>query len=88
MPDLVKNDPFWLDPADPHRPPYTGEGLLEPTVPTYPVFNPGYAEANAQQIWGTAVADVIREGMTPEAAAEKALRRMGTILAKYPIAES
>jgi hypothetical protein len=52
------------------------------------VFNPGYAEANAQQIWGSAAADVIREGMTPQAAAEKALTRIGQILAKYPIAQS
>jgi multiple sugar transport system substrate-binding protein len=88
MPELVKSDPFWLDPADPHRAPYTREGLLEPTVPNYAVFNPGYAECNAQQIWGAAEADIIREGMTPEAAAEKALKRMGAILAKYPIAES
>jgi multiple sugar transport system substrate-binding protein len=88
MPELVKNDPFWLDPADPHRVAYTREGLLEPTVPYYPVFNPGYAEANAQQIWGAAEADIIREGMTPEAAAEKALKRIGAILAKYPIAQS
>jgi multiple sugar transport system substrate-binding protein len=88
MPDLVKTDPFWLDPADPHRVAYTREGLLEPTMPYYPVFNPGVAEANAQQIWGAAEADVIREGMTPEAAAEKALRRIGAILAKYPIAGS
>jgi multiple sugar transport system substrate-binding protein len=88
MPDLVKTDPFWLDPKDPHVAAYTREGLLEPTVPTYPVFNPGYAEANSQQIWGTAEADVIREGMTPEAAAEKALKRIGTILAKYPIAQT
>jgi multiple sugar transport system substrate-binding protein len=88
MPEVAKNDPFWLDPADPHRVAYTTEGVLEPTVPYYPVFNPGVAEANAQQIWGAAEADVIREGMTPEAAAEKALKRMGAILAKYPIAES
>ena len=88
MPELVKSDPFWLDPSDPHRVAYTTEGLLEPTVPLYPVFNPGYAEANAQQIWGAAEADIIREGMTPEAAAEKALRRIGAILAKYPIAQS
>jgi multiple sugar transport system substrate-binding protein len=88
MPELAKNDPFWLDPADPHRVAYTREGLLEPTVPYHPVFNPGYAEANAQQIWGAAEADVIREGMTPQAAAEKALKRIGAILAKYPIAES
>jgi multiple sugar transport system substrate-binding protein len=88
MPDLVKNDPFWLDPADAHRSAYTREGLLGPTAPNYPVFNPGYAEANGQQIWGTAAADVIREGMTPRVAAEKALKRIGDILAKYPIAES
>jgi multiple sugar transport system substrate-binding protein len=88
MPELVKSDPFWLDPADPHRVAYTREGLLEQTMPTYPVFNPGWAEANAQQIWGTAEADIIREGMTPEAAAEKALKGIGAILAKYPIAQS
>ena len=87
MPDLVNNDPFWLDPKDPHRSAYARQGMLSPTVPTYPVFNPGFAEANAQQIWGTAEADVIREGMTPQAAADKALNRIGAILAKYPIAE-
>ena len=87
MPDLVKNDPFWLDPADPHRAAYSREGMIDPTVPNYPCFNPGYAEANAQQIWGIAEADIIREGMTPEAAADKALKRIGEILAKYPIAE-
>ena len=88
MPELVKDDPFWLDPKDPHVANYTRQGLLDPTVPNYPCFNPGYAEANTQQIWGSAEADVIRESMTPQAAAEKALKRMDQILAKYPIAES
>jgi multiple sugar transport system substrate-binding protein len=88
VPELVKSDPFWLDPKDPHVAAYTREGLLGPTVPLQPVFNPGYAEANSQQIWGAAAADVIREGMTPQAAAEKALKRIGEILAKYPIAAS
>jgi len=88
IPELVKSDPFWLDPADPHRAAYTREGMLSPTVPNYPAFNPGYAEANAQQIWGTAVADVTRDGMTPPAAAEKALKSIGEILAKYPIVQS
>src|SRR5262249_26626782 len=88
MPELVKSDPFWLDPTDPHRSAYTREGLLDPTVPSYPAFNPGYAEANSQQIWGTVEADVIREGMPLKAAAEKALKRIGAILGKYPIVES
>jgi multiple sugar transport system substrate-binding protein len=86
--DLAKTDPFWLDPQDTHRSAYVRQGLLGATVSNYPAFNPGYAEANAQQIWGAAEADIIREGMTPQAAAEKALNRLGTILAKYPIAES
>jgi multiple sugar transport system substrate-binding protein len=87
-PDLLKTDPFWIDAGDPHRVAYTRQGLLAPTVPLQTVFNPGYAEANAQQIWGNAEAEIIREGVTPEAAAEKALRRIGTIMAKYPIAAS
>jgi multiple sugar transport system substrate-binding protein len=88
FPDLVKSDPFWLDAKDPHVVAYTREGVLDPTIPTYPVFNPGYAEANSQQIWGAAEAEIIREGVTPQAAAEKALKRIGDILAKYPIAQS
>ncbi len=87
MPDLVKSDPFWLK-EDPHRTAYSTIGMVAPTVPNYPCFNPGYAEANAQQVWGIAVADVVRENMTPQAAADKALKRMGTILAKYPVARS
>jgi multiple sugar transport system substrate-binding protein len=88
IPSLVKDDPFWLDPKDPHRSAYTREGLLDPTVASYTSFNPGYAEANAKQVWGTAEADIIRNGMTPDAAADKALKTLGDILAKYPIAQT
>jgi multiple sugar transport system substrate-binding protein len=88
IPEMVKTDPFWLGGHDPHVAAYAKEGAVDPTVPNYPCFNPGYAECNAEQIWGTAVADVVREGMTPQASADKALNRMGTILAKYPIAQS
>ena len=87
MPHLVKEDPFWLK-EDPHVAAYATEGMIDPTVPNYPCFNPGYAEANAQQVWGIAVADVVREGMTAQAAADKALKRIGTILAKYPVART
>jgi len=88
MPDLVKNDPFWLDPKEPHRAAYARQGMLDPTVPYPAAFNPGFAEVTSQQVWGVAEADVIREGMTPQAAAEKALKRIGAILERYPIAGS
>jgi multiple sugar transport system substrate-binding protein len=88
IPSLVKSDPFWLDPKDPHRSAYAREGLLDPTIASYTSYNPGYAEANAKQVWGTAEADIIRNGMTPQAAADKALKALGDILAKYPIQQS
>jgi multiple sugar transport system substrate-binding protein len=88
MPSLVKSDPFWLDPKDPHRPVYVKEGVLDETVVAYPVFNPGYAVVNAEQIWGLAEADIVRNGMSPKDAADKALKRIDTILGKYPIVQS
>jgi multiple sugar transport system substrate-binding protein len=86
MPGIVKNDPWWL--ADPHRKAYTELGVLGPTLPAYWAFNPAYAEVQTAQIWGTAWADVIRNGMAPGAAADKALRQIEAIFAKYPIAQS
>jgi len=88
MPDIVKNDPFWLDAKDQHRAVYTREGALGPTVPFYSCFNPGYAEVEAEQVWGTAHADVIREGMAPAQATDKAFKRIAEILAKYPLAQA
>jgi multiple sugar transport system substrate-binding protein len=88
IPDIVKNDPWWTDPKDPHRLAYVTQGVLGNTVPYHYVFNPGWAEANAGQIWGSAHANVIRQNMTPQAAAEAALKRIGEILAKYPISQA
>ena len=88
MSGLIKTDPFWLDPKNPHLKVYCEEGLVNPTIAPYAVFNPGYAEANAQQIWGVAHADIIQHGMSPQAAAESALKKIETILAKYPIVQT
>jgi len=86
MPALVKSDPFWM--ADPHRKAYVEEGVLNSTVVNYPIFNPAWAEVHAQQIWGAAEADVIRNGKTPQQATEAAFKKIEAILAKYPIAQS
>ncbi|HUB49841.1 MAG TPA: ABC transporter substrate-binding protein [Acetobacteraceae bacterium] len=86
MPSIVKNDPWWS--ADPHVKAYVEQGLLGPTVPEFFVFNPAYAQVRNEHVWGTAWIDVATGGMTPEAAADKAFKRITEIFAKYPITES
>jgi multiple sugar transport system substrate-binding protein len=87
-PSIVKDDPWWTDPKDPHRLAYVTQGVLGKTVPRHYAYNPGISECNAAQIWGTAHASVIRDNVHPEVAAEAALKRIGTILAKYPIGQA
>ncbi len=86
MPEVVKNDPWWF--ADPHRKAYTEQGVLGPTVPAYWAFNPAYAEVQNTHVWSGAWADIMRNGMTAEAAAEKAYKQIEAIFAKYPIAQA
>jgi multiple sugar transport system substrate-binding protein len=83
IPAIVKEDPWWLDPSDPHRPPYVQESVLGPTIPAYTGFNPAWGQVNAEQLWGQAHADVIKNGMTPAAAVDKAFRRMEAIFSKF-----
>jgi multiple sugar transport system substrate-binding protein len=84
-PAVVKADPWWL--ADPHRKAYTEQAVFGPSLPAYWAFNPAYAEVQNTHVWSAAWADAIRNGTTPEAAAEKAFRQIEAIFAKYPIEE-
>jgi multiple sugar transport system substrate-binding protein len=85
IPSVVKEDPWWRDPSDPHRLPYVQEAVLGPTVPAYNGFNPAWGQVNAEQVWGQAHADVIKNGMTPAAAVDKAFRRVETIFTKFTL---
>jgi multiple sugar transport system substrate-binding protein len=86
MQSIVTNDPWWQ--ADPHRKAYVEQGLLGPTVPDFFVFNPAWAEVRNQHVFGAAWADIVKDGMTPQAAADKAFKWVEQIFAKYPIEES
>src|ERR1700737_2438437 len=86
MPVIAKDDPWWLDPKDPHRVAYTTQGLLGPTEPEFWVFNPAYAQVQNEHIWQAAWAEIMTDGVAPQAAAEKAFKRIEEIFAKYPIA--
>jgi multiple sugar transport system substrate-binding protein len=85
IPSIVKEDPWWLDTADPHRSPYVHEAVLGPTIPAYNGFNPAWGQVNAEQLWGQAHADVIKNGMTPAAAVDKAFKRAETIFTKFAL---
>jgi multiple sugar transport system substrate-binding protein len=85
MPSIVKSDPWWS--ADPHRAAYVQQGLLGPTLPEFWALNPAYAQVQNEHAWSTAWIDIMKNGMAPEAAAEKAFKRVEEIFAKYPIAQ-
>ena len=84
MPSVVKSDPFWM--ADPHRKAVADLGVLKPTVPTFDVYNPGFAQARSEHTLPLAMLDVVVHGMKTEAAVDKAFKRLDAIFAKYPVA--
>jgi ABC-type glycerol-3-phosphate transport system substrate-binding protein len=85
MQAIVKADPWWLDPADPHRVAYVTQALLGPTVPNFWVYNPAYAQVQNEHVFPNGWIDIMKDGMAPQAAAEKAFKRVEEIFAKYPI---
>jgi multiple sugar transport system substrate-binding protein len=83
IPQIVKDDPWWLDrSSDPHRAPYVTEAVLGETISPYEGFNPAWGRVNAEQLWGQAHADVIKNGMTPEQAIDKAFKRAEAIFSQ------
>lgn len=84
MPSIVHSDPYWLDPTDPHRAPAVRQGVLGPTMTWFYVFNPAYAQVDAEHIFGVAESDIIN-GMSPDQATDKAFARIEQIFSKYAI---
>jgi len=87
VPEIAKSDPYWLK-QDPHRTAYAQQTLLGPTMPFYEVYNPAMAQVNAEHVFMVAEFDVMNSGMAPEAAIDKAFKRVEEIFAKYPIAQA
>ena len=81
MTDLV-NTPFWQDPADPHF-----AAILDlqtkPTRPYPQALNPAYADIAEQEILTGALEKIIREGVSPEAAADEAIARVTDLVNQY-----
>lgn len=85
MPSLIKDDPFWTDPKDPHLQVAVRQEVDGPTQPWFHNFNPAYSDVNAQQVWTKAEANVMQGGMTPAQAVDQAFKQIDAIFAKYPV---
>ena len=68
MPSIVKNDPWWF--GDAHRAAYTKQGLIDPTVPNFWVYNPAYAQVENEHVFPNAWTAIMKDGVTPQAAAD------------------
>jgi multiple sugar transport system substrate-binding protein len=86
MPSIVKGDPWWLDPNDPHRVAYVKQAVLGPTLPQFWLYNPAFAQVQNEHVFPTGWAEIAKDGVAPHAAAEKAFKRVEEIFSKYPIA--
>src|SRR5437764_9123579 len=86
MPSIVKDDKFWTDPKDPHVAAQTQQAVLGATLPQFWVYNPAYAQVQNEHVLMQGWMDIIQQGMAPQAAAEKATKRVEEIFAKYKTA--
>ena len=57
-------------------------------MPIYEAYNPAIAEVDAEHVFSVAEFNVLKNGMAPEAAIDKAFKRAEEIIAKYPITQS
>ena len=70
-----------------HRGLYVQQGLFGPTVPNFWVYNPAYAQVQNEHVFPNAWVAIMKDGLTPQAAADKAFKRVEEIFAQYPIVQ-
>jgi len=84
--ELATKDPWWTDPKrDPHVPPYVQQGLVNPTKPDYFAYNPAWAHVRSEHTFHVAFHDIVADNVPVQEAAQKALRRVEEIFAKYQL---
>jgi multiple sugar transport system substrate-binding protein len=79
---LVKDDPWWMNSGEPCLAPYVTEAVLDPTIPVWEGYTPAWGQVNAEQLWGQAHAEVIKNNVKVADAVDKAFKRANEIFAK------
>lgn len=82
MPQLL-NEPFWqgTNPKDPHI--AVAAKQLQQTRQFYTVLNPAYGEVQSQNLWGKAIKSIVKEGLSPEQAGDRAIKEIEQIFANW-----
>ena len=77
--------PFWLDPSDPHRMRAAIQILTRPHQYRSGVRDQEWRSGRIweEEIWGNAVHRVVAEGISPEQAVDEAIARIKQILSEY-----
>jgi hypothetical protein len=63
---------------------FVRQGLLGPTLPTFWTFNPADAQVQNEHVWPTGWAAIMKDGVAPQAAADKAFNWVEEIFARIP----
>jgi multiple sugar transport system substrate-binding protein len=76
--------PFWLDPSDPHRMRAAIQILTSPHANVYKLHDHEWRSGRIWQenVWGDAVHRVVTEGISPEQAVDDAIARIKQILSE------
>jgi multiple sugar transport system substrate-binding protein len=83
MPKLLEQ-PFWLDPNDPHRMAAVMQVATRPAVYSYAVASGDWRhdQVLTENVWSKAVHRVAAEGVSPEQAVDEAIARIKEILSE------
>ena len=83
MPGLLEQ-PFWLDPSDPHRMAAVMQAASRPTQYEYTAVSGdlGHELVWQERVWAKAVHRVAADGITPEQAVDEAIARIKQILSE------
>ena len=80
----LSEQPFWLDPSDPHRMASAMQAQARPLAQNYAAASGNWRHqlVNQEFIWATAIHRIVTEGISPEQAVEEAIARIKQILSE------
>jgi multiple sugar transport system substrate-binding protein len=86
LPSISKllDQPFWLDPSDPHRMASVMQAKLRPLAIDYAGASGNWRHDQVvrERVWGRAIDRIVTEGITPEQAVDEAIARIKQILSE------